>query len=561
MSSHRDSRPLQLLDLPAELVHTCLLPLSLSDLAHCLHTGNRVLAEIISSSLAIRYRVAQELAGVSISENRTAQGLRGLDTASRLTALDARERRWREFSPLSRHTIPYPRFPVMLYAIDAGRWLAAEAGTGPGMQDRAVALHYTELAPGNGKGDADSEARWRTVFTGTPFANFSTALVEHDLLVIITVVPCADDPAKISLDALMLSFSTGAPHPMASSSTIHIERRTVLDAVTDVAVEIVGDILAISLMNAVHSFADSNRLHVFDWKRGVTILTPTPITSIGIMFLAPGVILVPNAADNGLDVYLFPPFSPSPLDQQPVQLLLPALAPRTVLPPMEMHCRQSPNPRLSTEHPHLSPVRFPPAADAAAVFISYETEQAVDERFTGTTTQTHLFVLQPKPMLAVIRAARARTAGVAPGDPAVVPWTDWGARCTRWLDPVETAPAMILASEGQRLLSYPPFNPRGLAGRPPQSLRMFDFNPRRVAAARRTSKLGAGVRLVEAGPLPPELCADFAEAVGSGIAYVESTAPEGCDFDNAYLSEECIIGRKYEHEKRRGERLEVWYFG
>ncbi|KAJ7058892.1 hypothetical protein C8F01DRAFT_283833 [Mycena amicta] len=372
----------ELLDLPPELILGCLLRLSLDDIASCLRVGNSLLARIISDSLAIRYRVEQELAGVE--ENPGV--MLDLPTSVRLETLREREHRWHTFSPAARYTIPY-RIPF-LYAIASGLWFLAEAEDSAA--ELAISLHYVDLSPA-------AQHQWRIAFTGTPFANFTTALEEHDLLVIISCVRCLDDPSMVTVDAHLLLFSSGTPHPLAAQPVIHLHRQPATHNV-DVNVEVAGHILVISCVDWEHSASQTNLLYVFDWKRDISLIAPTTATTIGMAFLTPNVLLIPKM-HNSVDIYSFSPENTTELLEYPTPISfgLPLLQPNHFLSPMGVQSRRSPNPCIRVSHPNYRRAKFPVTSDNTIIFLSYETR--FQAPYGTRTPQTHLCVIRPAPLL------------------------------------------------------------------------------------------------------------------------------------------------------------------
>ncbi|KAJ7058881.1 hypothetical protein C8F01DRAFT_1371039 [Mycena amicta] len=540
----------ELLDLPPELILGCLLYLSLDDIASCLRVGNSLLARIISDSLALRYRVEQELAGVE--ENPGA--MLDLPTSVRLETLREREHRWHTFCPAARYTIPYPKSCIpFLYAIESGLWFLAEAENSAA--ELAISLHYVDLSPA-------AQHQWRIAFTGTPFANFTTALEEHDLLVIISCVRCLDDPSMVTLDAHLLLFSSGTPHPLAAQPVIHLHRQPATHTV-DVNVEVAGHILVISCIDWEHPASQTNLLYVFDWKRGIPLIAPTTATTIGMAFLTPNVLLIPKMY-NSVDIYSFSPENTTELLEYPTPISfgLPLLQPNYFLSPMGVQSRRSPNPCTGVSHPNYRRAKFPVTLDNTIIFLSYETR--FQAPYGARTPQTHLFVIRPAPLLESVSSALEMGF-------TFVPWGEWGATCTRWLDPTNTARAWILASLGQRMIGFPPYIPG--AFHLPYQIRLLDFNEHRIALLRRQRDVASSTfiedraisQIVEPGPPGDTLLqtsfTHFAEPVTSDIAYIETTFTQEVDFDNAYLSEECVIARRYAIDGTPSEMLEVLYFG
>ncbi|KAJ7058878.1 hypothetical protein C8F01DRAFT_1232477 [Mycena amicta] len=534
-----------LLDLPPELILRALIHLPLDDLASCLHSGNRTLAGIISDSFTIRYRTEQELAGVE--ENNRA--LKTLTTSERLDTLRAREERWRSFRPSARYNIPFPKPSHMFsYAIDSGLWMLADIEDT--FTELSTTIQYARLTA--------QPSEWHTVFTGLPFANFSTALEEQDLLVVCSCVPCSDDPSLVSVEVHLLCFSTGIPHPSATQPVIFLERRRA-NIVIDVNLEVVGHVMVISC----HDWdqleqGNAHVLYVFNWRKGLLLMDPVFNVTDAMVFLAATVLMIFRPSHNNLEIYHLPGAESDGTHNppNPLSLCLPKLSQDRSILPMRVHCQVSPNPRTEVSSPHYQQAAFAPPPKDAIVFLSYQTA------FRGNADalpEEHRFVILPAPLLTLVSEAETRS----------IPWSDWGAKCTRWLDPHLTSPAWIKSTCGQRMISFPPYDPRE---RTAHAIALLDFNPRQVSRVRRghdgdvdASGKTTITRVVKAGAPSDRLLEScfthFAEPVSSDIAYVEQTSKEKFDFDNVYLSEECIVGMRYAPDDYAVDTLEVLYFG
>ncbi|KAJ7069298.1 hypothetical protein C8F01DRAFT_511755 [Mycena amicta] len=551
----------RLLDLPPEIILSCLLHLSLDDLASCLRVHNRLLGRILTDSLVIRYRAEQELAGVHENPTR----LEGMSTSDRLAALKGRQGRWRSFATQSRYTIPLPSSNMSLYDVTAGHWVRAETEN----EDDALStkLSYLDLSP-----DAQP-AEWQTVCTGTPFVNFSTALEEHDLLVMITCAPCVDDPSMATIDAQILSLSTGTAHPLAAHPAIHLRRMRVdIDNDFDAGLEISGRILAIACLDWDEH--GSNLLYVLDWQSGHLIVEPFYTSSTAMVFITPTVLAVPQPIDNTIEIYRLPSYSVALHNIEALPFNLPPLKPGFIVVPPTVQLRISPTPRTIASHTGYLRAPFIPLPEEAVILLCYDTfNPEVD---LDTVMETHLFVIRAATLLDLF------VNGPWNRD-QVVPWSAWGPKCTRWLDPAVNCSANVWISgaSGRRVLSYPPHSQDEFSQR--HRIRVLDFNPRQLAHLRRQARSESPLnedasrpeaedeevqvltRIVEAG-VPNAVVQQrsfrhFAEPVASDIAYVETISKATYDFHNIYLSEECIIGIRHGAEGSSTETLEVLHFG
>ncbi|KAJ7069291.1 hypothetical protein C8F01DRAFT_1112209 [Mycena amicta] len=558
-----------LLDLPPEIILSCLLHLSLDDLASCLRVHNRLLGRILTDSLVIRYRAEQELAGVHENPKR----LEGMSTSDRLAALKGRQGRWCSFDTQSRYTIPLPSSNMSLYDVTAGHWVRAETEN----EDDALStkLSYLDLSP-----DAQP-AEWQVVCTSTPFVNFSTALEEHDLLVMITCAPCVDDPSMATIDAQILSLSTGTAHPLAAHPTIHL-RRMRLDVANDLdaGLEISGRILAIACLDwDEENLAESNLLYILDWQSGLLIAEPFYTSSTAMVFITPTVLAVPQPIDNTIEIYQLPSNSAAELELLNIEAVpfnLPPVKPGFLVVPPTVQLRISPTPRTSASHAGYLRAPFIPLPEEAVILLCYDTFDPEADDNIGAMIETHLFVIRAATLLDLFVNGPWNTSHV-------VPWSAWGPKCTRWLDPAVNCSANVWISgaSGQRVLSYPPHSQDELSQR--HRIRVLDFNPRQLAHLRRQARSESPLnedasrpevedeevqvltRIVEAG-VPNAVVQQrsfrhFAEPVASDIAYVETISKATYDFHNIYLSEECIIGIRHGAEGSSTETLEVLHFG
>ncbi|KAF7325113.1 hypothetical protein MKEN_00554600 [Mycena kentingensis (nom. inval.)] len=545
-----------LLDLPPELILRCLHFLALDDIAACLRV-NVLLAQTISGSLDIQYRAELELAGVE--EN--VRVLSRLSIAERLEALRAREDRWRAITPLSRRIIPFPySYGSFFYDLTTDYWFLAGMETADGTT--ASKVEYVDLLLG------DYAPDWKVAYGGSADSecmNFFVSLEELDLLVIVTRHNCVDDPSALSIDAHLLSFSTGEPHPHATSPKIHITRYDSA-AVVDTNPAAAGSILAVTCLDMMAP-ADpaTNKLFVFNWQTGLPLLPPRYTTTAAVVFLTPEILITPSADHNLLEIHRFSledPAVPTAL----VEFRLPTLAYRTHVDPSRMQCRASPEPVRGVFSPAKQRGNFFSAPTNRLIILSYDTisdahaDRGWDE---DSRTETHVFAIPSERLLARVRAA-------FDAHVESVPWREWGRACTRALDSAQTARAWVIASSGQRLVAFPPCA-MGTAQPETHHIRLLDFNPRQVREARRrtgiTTPESETTRVIEADADEADGAdiehANFAEKLTSDIAYVEYTSSQTFSYHNVYMSDSCILGMIYaeDSDPQTVDQLEVLLFG
>ncbi|KAF7296282.1 hypothetical protein HMN09_01097500 [Mycena chlorophos] len=560
-----------LLDLPTEIILCCLHNLTLDDLSSCLFVFNRQLCRIITHSVLVRYRVEQELAGVQ--EN--VRTLAGLSISERRAALQARNERWDSFSPISRLMVPFTVSSAFLYDLAAGHWLMAvnEDGAADGvMPSKLICANLTAAEP-----------QFQTVFTGAPFVNFTTGLEEDDLLVLVTCVPCADDPTQSDIDAHILALSTGAAHPRAARPMIHLHRRPSLPRPSfEVGIEICGPALALNCQNLwMSDDTGSKLLHIVDWRTGEPYVEPFDVHSCAIVFLASDILAIPHPRGEGITVMKLPS-SPTPSSHKPptaklVLLEFPALKPNYFVMPIDIQFRHSPLPRHHLGDARYVQAAFLPALEDTITLLSFSTYTTFEEQpgdlHANVLTQTHLAVIRTAALVQTVLDELEELSDDEGADternpereilPTIFPWAAWGPPCVLWLDPelFSRHHSWISTACGSRLAGYPPFDPEQRDARHP--VRILDFNPHYIAHLRRrfadnpADPQWENVRIVETATVQG-VDSHFLEPVVSELAYVETTSKETYDFHDVFLSEQALVGIRYGPD---GDTLDVMRFG
>ncbi|KAJ6555992.1 hypothetical protein B0H19DRAFT_1262115 [Mycena capillaripes] len=526
---------LNLLDLPPELIVACLVHLSSTDVESCLNCRNRLFREIILNSVQIQYLRELEHAGVE-------EGVPVSNSvvSDRLDALRRRESNWLNFTPTSRHIIPIDFPTTGVYDLASDIYLVGDTG------GDANALPYTAIKYIHTSPESTSQ-EWRRIDVEKPIADFGTALEEHDLIAFVTYMLHDENPKMASIEVQLRQFSTGAHHPRAAQTTLHIQDVDREHGRPVFSIEILGETLALSMMFWSYERRDLDGLHLYNWKSGVLRMTPFTVYNTGLVFLSPEILLVPNSIAETLEVFVIPPTSEEGTAPYLTHSFhLPQLQDENSI--LSFRCRGAPNPRAFTSHP--SGLKFSPdSVDAVLLFI-FEVSR-------GSGSTTHIFVLDRALFSAVLESHSDVGEDVH--------WAAWGPQCTRWVDAGPIAMHYITVACGQRMVSIPQ-----QAWRDPAPIRILDFNRHRVDAQRRLLGVGsvgpverehATVRVVD-----DATAADWAahrdtfeDAVVSRLPYLEIISKEEFDFDAVLVNDENILGARF--GDRRLESLEVLHFG
>ncbi|KAJ7304746.1 hypothetical protein DFH08DRAFT_654716, partial [Mycena albidolilacea] len=285
---------LELLDLPPEIILACLLHLSFHDLNSCLRCGNRLLHDIITNSVLLRYRRKQELAGVEGNPFF----LSNSGTSYRRADLRTREVNWLSFSPRSTRAIPPDFESGGIYDLASDIYLVgnrADPNTG-----LCTTINYMYTSP------RLDLPEWREINAGRSIIDFGTTLEEHDLIAMVTCMPHDSNPQMASIDVLLLYLSTRAPHSLTNNPTMHIQHVKWHRGRPGISLEISGDVLTLSLLYLEYDERDLDVLHLFDWKSGASRTTPLPIYNTGLVFIIEHILVVPNCLEAKLDILIIP---------------------------------------------------------------------------------------------------------------------------------------------------------------------------------------------------------------------------------------------------------------
>ncbi|KAJ6480495.1 hypothetical protein C8R47DRAFT_1218696 [Mycena vitilis] len=507
---------IEFLHLPAELILACLADLPLDDLDSCLKCGNRTLHEVIDNSVLLRYRRAQDRAGVE--ENPCVASNLGI--SDRLAALHSREANWSQLTPRSRHTIAGDLRTGGLYDLASDTYFVGNVAD-PNTMSR-TGIKYVCTSP------MVEPSQWRMIDVGRSIIDFGTALEEHDMIAMVTYTPFG---SNASIDVQLLNLSTGAPHSLAAHPTLHIHDVEQTRGRPGISIEIVGNNLALSLVYWDDELGDMDTFHLYNWKSGAARMDTLAIYSTGLMFLATDIIVIPNTVEATLDVLRIPE-DEAEVPQFLRTFYLPTLIAGNAI--VSMQCRGVPNPRLSTKRPSRAPFLSRPADSILLFFLAILNPSVVNNLF---------LVLDRARFLALVDIP-------SEVDNLDVPWEEWGPPCARWLDATDISMQYITTTAGQRMVTIPRDAPLS-----PAPIRLLDFNPANVEAQRKRG-VSHGVRVVGESTLD---LAPFTEPVVSCLPYVEVTSEEQFDYAAVMINDENIIGARF--ADRSLSSLEVLHFG
>ncbi|KAF7304105.1 hypothetical protein MIND_00642000 [Mycena indigotica] len=465
---------MHLLDLPTEILQSCLLYLSPKDLVACIATGNQRLKKIIVFSIQITYQTQLDLAGLE----EECEAPESTSTAQRIKQLAIRERGWMGLMP-TKFT------PILLNATQAGSVkiyeliadgvvigdsLSANVNPPPAPQSTSTVTRLKYLSTTMGSEDP---AEWRVLFTGKPLIDFVVADDENDLLVVITYIPHPNNPSQIAVGVELLQFSTGQRHPGAAVPSI-----TICDVHEDCPVEsrtqVVGGMIALWLYTDETSCAF---MRLFDWHTGQQLIQPFVCGSIAGVFLTSSIVAIPNTDRNTLDVISLPEL-PS-IQDSAAPCILPSNIVSFHLPPLKtglgiiggtfnatfqpFPCSPSPPTYRSIKRikgkveDYLGPpVQFHSLHEESLILFSYATgSDVLDDDEDDPLERLHGFVVRRTALLAILEINQPwlnsmhDTHGRRELAPAL-----WLPYCTRFLD-LELMPLEFMSCWGQRLVCVP----------------------------------------------------------------------------------------------------------
>ncbi|KAI5827985.1 hypothetical protein K523DRAFT_277763 [Schizophyllum commune Tattone D] len=516
---------LQLLDLPVELLIRIMFYLDMKSLKAVARV-NRQLA-VVASAPVLKKHYAMITTGMRDASDSTVPPDDVLDE------LNAYENAWRHYKPLCSVTCSVPRNTVGLYELSGGYMFLGAAGR--------RALHYMPLPM-----PSHPTPQWSLLTIGENIVDFALALYEHNLVVAVTSHPDGQEGRDV-LEIRLIDFPSGRPHPLAKQDRIFLCTSPADRHHPFLGIEVVGDTMVIATHYS--RFDDDNMpstLSFWDWKQGVKKMSfDAPKSSYTtFIFLTEDIVLVPNATNGTLEYWRISttdPRHPAPL----AVLHLPPL--RTGVEYLDLACRAEPNPRadvprafpdappkgarrssvaeqISTaDTGRTEPSFYPAAEDAICVFqvhlmrVMNEANQELILQ-DGLPPINHLVLVvhrsafmeilerllrEPKDAKADANSsAEASSASTAPltndspsspttdpahAEPPSLPWSEWGAPVSRWLDYARINYNWITTSCGQRMVATPApeIQFREGAG----FVEVCDFNPYTVEKMREAKQL------------------------------------------------------------------------
>ncbi|KAM6499832.1 hypothetical protein JOM56_005340 [Amanita muscaria] len=320
--------PVTIVTLPRELVERILLLLDIESMLTC-RLVNREFNEIIQSSILLQYFLACKIAGVVDNPQSP------LSYAERFEVLKKREDAWRKLTPVFETTISINRRT-------SSRICRSTEGVLFLSDDNPKDLNYCHLTS-----FPQDKPRWIRIPGHGPaldwsgiLVNFETALYEHDLIVNFISSDIENQADMHSLDLVLLKFSTGEYHPLASRPRIHVQRSP--EVKPWIVSRIVGDNLALVVHNRDGTLSD--KLIIIDWKTGRKLLQheATENAYRSLDFISPELLLVPNRVLSHFEVWHLPPQQLNP--KRPIQILslqIPAVSPNYNL--FDFDCYGEPN--------------------------------------------------------------------------------------------------------------------------------------------------------------------------------------------------------------------------
>ncbi|KAF7320536.1 hypothetical protein HMN09_00137300 [Mycena chlorophos] len=499
-----------LLDLPLEILHETLMHLPLDALKAVFRTGNRVLRDLISTSIPLAYNIQLEMCGVE--EDRRAARISNATTLERLANLLVREKQWLSLRPItvdpqkpeeSRIEFGMPAEPVELYDLVPGSMLVCDTEDTSFNTPLPTAIKAALLAPATRDIAQMPRQLWNTVYEGDAIVAFS-ARPDQNLLAIATLARLATDANKAVLTLLFRNLSEGLPHSSAARSAIHIRELAIEGDEDDFCPEASLEVSGTAAVFAFEYFSVDNNeyqteMHVYDWTTGQLLLEPIPNTSVGFAFLSPTLLIMTDHPRNQLTVLTIPP-SPATASKLPearlVSFSLPHLKPGFEISEDSFRFRTENPPAVSLTD-HAPPVLgieappFVPRVGEGILLFSYETffvEPRTDDLHVISGRREHLVVLSRSALIRALQAVSTTTDSDATG---VVPWSDWGPTCARLFTPEEIpgATRTDMAAAGWRVISMDSEEDTDGEGVP---IRVLDFSPGTLDKLRTRNIAGTG---------------------------------------------------------------------
>ncbi|KAI0755315.1 hypothetical protein C8Q80DRAFT_1144245 [Daedaleopsis nitida] len=491
---------MSLLDLSQELVLHILSYLHYVDLHTCRRVS-RCFDRLIKSSTQLQYSMQLQLSGYQDNPYSP------LVIAEKYKLLRQQEFAWSCLDFDKEASVRIPFSPSGIYDLTDGVLLLGESVSGN--QSGADTLRWTTL-PALLSASAPQHC-WESIDVGAHIVDVGLAVQEHDLIAVAT--DRETENKHIAFEIRLIQLSTGLAHPLASKSIIPLatwHSNVVLNQ-SSICLEIIGDLLCF-LFHYPTPSPPAASFQVYNWKSGKHLQSreincPNFATFV---FLTPDVVVLPNCADNTIELCRVGdiPEDPSTPVQVPTAcvLQLPRLGRGHSI--SQITCRSDPKMTKTTRH-------APAFASNEPFYISPENAIVIFNVMTHDTQGFHecltlivhtaalLAILQSPPvpisdgpsehnallLSGVPESSNEPRLELLPGSPPQLPWMQWGPRTCRWLETSFNASRWITTTCGQRYATVEEDDMED--GTTRSTIVVYDFNPhtvRRLAALHRRKR-------------------------------------------------------------------------
>ncbi|KAF7311885.1 hypothetical protein MIND_00199400 [Mycena indigotica] len=548
--------PLQLLDLPGEILLICLSYLDLADIVMCLRLPNLALTRLILEAPAIQFRIEQKACAVEETVYGEARPL-----FERRKALKEREKRWRVFAPCHRQVVKTRRREWLRYDVGEDCYALAYGCDQDPMLGDDVKYMFLDVN--------DKEPVWLQAAQVTEPVIDICVVSEWDLLVVVTF--SVETAGMRAIAAHLRQLSTGAVRE-GMAKTIDLAQVPQRYGFPDLQVEVAGSTLAIACCFGGGE-NDQDMLHLIHWPSGRALADTIPCSLTGFLFVHDALLLIPNSHTHCLDVLALNAGPDGNACGWMLPFRLPALRAGHRIFWHTFECRGQPNPRTHLVDLRPTPAQtrtpFRPEPEQSRIFLMFDT-------LTAPTDSADAYDTELRQTVVVIDRARLQECfqeayrHLEQGAPLVeVPFADWGLRASTWLDAGPRGLGLsgyaVTGCVGTRFAAL------GAGADPagPKHVRILDFNETGVARlskqleAARSDVLEATHATIRVQPPGAGVAQEhsvFAEPLGAALGYVDITSREAVDWKGVHLSNACILGEKDSDVDEENE-LHVLHFG
>ncbi|KAJ6483530.1 hypothetical protein C8R47DRAFT_1197301 [Mycena vitilis] len=500
------------LELPTELIIGILAKLAVLDLRNCEATNNRFLSDLIRDSALLQYEAEKELTCIE----DTPYSRRTNSLVNRVEHIRLLQRAWMDFSHVFTQTITVdPRAASSLCKFVSGIcFMGGVRGPVAGLPD---VINYAHVASEN--------LGWEHIEIGRPVVDFVVAIDEHNLMAVVTYTPHRSDDQLLSVDIVLLTFSTGKHHEQTENPVIHVHDVEKSRNVPRTTIDIAGKHLLLELVYEDEG-KDLNLLHIFDWVSGVPQMDPFAISNLGSAFLAEDTVLLPNGEGNALDIYRIPQTGQAAMIHS---FHLPPLTPSCSI--AAIVCEVSPS--CSGSNSHTVPGdrrRYSSDFEKSLMVISFD--------ITGTDEDNidrFLFVFLRDEFVDMLNNRRKTSH-------SSTEWPLWGPLLTRWINTATIGSGTFCNMSYGRRFVWVPFGTVDL--HPP--IIVLDFNPHAMALAEDNNGCcpTAVMRVVRRTQVTYTRHHAFTGVVESTLPYVETVSADDFLYHRVAINEDTILGFK-----------------